>query len=91
MRYRPSFNYRHFIIFFRFDDAVEIIYKIVAEPDRISPRVEFKQGNGSGSVVENKFSLLPQKLTGLSTDTGIPKFSCVTQIAYLKVSQNICR
>lgn len=68
----------------RFDEAVEIIYKIVAEPDRISPRVEFKQGTGSGSMVENRFSLLPQKLTGLSTDTGDPKYSCVTQIAYLK-------
>ena len=73
------------MLFSRFDESIEIIYKIVAEPDRISPRVEFKQGTGSGSMVEDKFMLLPQKLTGLSTDTGDPKYSCISQIAYLKV------
>ena len=81
---------QYVIFLFRFDEAIEIIYKIVAEPDRISPRVEFKQGTGSGHMVENKFTLLPQKLTGLSTDTGDPKYSCITQIAYLKVLLTLC-
>ena len=64
---------------------MDIIYKIVAEPNRIKPRVEFKQGSGSSFEIEDTFKLLPQKLTGLSSDTEDPKYACLTQIAYLKV------
>ena len=67
----------------RFESTVEIIYTISAEPDRLNPRLEFRK-NGVFNSIESTVVLLEQSKTGLP-DTTSPKYTCVSETAYLKV------
>ncbi|XP_052797585.1 integrin alpha-6-like [Mya arenaria] len=67
----------------RFNDPVDIIYTITAEPSRFNSRVHFHVNQDYTQSVEDTFRLLSQSQTGLP-DARDPKFSCVTQTAYLK-------
>ncbi|KAK3590412.1 hypothetical protein CHS0354_022534 [Potamilus streckersoni] len=64
----------------RFNGQPVILYKLEAEPQRINPRVEFKNPTDSLGHINDSIKLPPQN----SRTRGEPTQACFTQIAYLK-------
>ncbi|XP_052246976.1 integrin alpha-6-like isoform X2 [Dreissena polymorpha] len=68
----------------RFDEPVDIIYTITAEPTRFNSRVDFYDTkHGYSQVVEDTLTLKSQKETG-GLDAVNPQYKCTTKTAYLK-------
>ncbi|XP_060608445.1 integrin alpha-PS1-like, partial [Ruditapes philippinarum] len=63
---------------------VDIIYTIIAEPGKLSPRVEFMKDGNKTQEVKNTFTLYKQRTTGLSADDPDATFACISHTAYLK-------
>ncbi|KAL4222473.1 Integrin alpha [Mactra antiquata] len=68
----------------RFNTPVEIIYTIIAEPERLNSRVEFLKDGSFTQKIEDTFRLLSQDSTGLSADDPNARYACISQTAYLK-------